>query len=114
MIAVSIGPVTEARILAAFADRAVLTIKDAAQLLGMDPKTLDAITEVGAIRAVRRGGGETRGYTEGDIRAYLTESAAPCRSTNPKPAPISTTTSRSVVLDFTARRALKRSAQLKR
>lgn len=109
-----IGPATEVRILAAFADAAVITTKAAARLLGMDPKTLDAIADAGFIRCVRRGGGDTRGYTEGDIRAYLTESAAPCRSTNPKPAPISISTSSSKVADFTALRALRRNGPPKR
>ena len=75
-----IGPATEARILAAFAGSCVLTAKAAAALIGIDVKTLDVLADQGVIRAVRRGSSAVRGYTEGDIRAYLTESAAPCRS----------------------------------
>ncbi|MDP3405081.1 MAG: hypothetical protein Q8S03_10355 [Brevundimonas sp.] len=101
----TIGPITEARIREAFADRAVLTGKDTARLIGMDVKTLDAITDAGAIRAVRRGAGETRGYTEGDIRAYLTESAAPCRTKSP--ARVSQPVAGKVV-SFVERRRMKK------
>lgn len=80
-----IGPTTEARIAAAFASAAVIGGEAAATLLGFSLKTLNELADAGAIRAVRKGGGKTRGYTEGDIRAYLTESAAPEREQKPKP-----------------------------
>ncbi|MGQ2989488.1 MAG: helix-turn-helix domain-containing protein [Brevundimonas sp.] len=92
--------------MAAFANACVLTAEATAALLGLSPKTLTALTNDGAIRAVPRG--KTRGYIEVDIRAYLTESAAPCRSTSRKRAPTGPTTSRSVVVGFMDRRALKR------
>ena len=80
-----IGPTTEARIVAAFAHAAVIGGGAAADLIGCDPKTLNELADLGAIRAVRKGGGRRRGYTEGDIRAYLTDSAGPCRDSIPKP-----------------------------
>lgn len=108
-----IGPATEARLQAAFATACVITLKAASAVIGWSPKTLREATDAGIIRAVRVGAGNTRGYTEGDIRAYLTESAGPCPSTSPQKAPSSNTTSRSKVVDFTARRALKRAARPK-
>ncbi len=79
-----LGAATEARILAAYADKALLTSEDAAALLGLDVKSLRALANEGVIRAVRRGGGGHRAYTEGDIRAFLTESAAPVREPKPR------------------------------
>lgn len=109
-----IGPVTEARIQSAFAQAAVITAAAACKVIGCDPKTLREMTDAGIIRAVRVGAGKTRGYTEGDIRAYLTESDAPCPSISQPRARTSNTTSRSKVVDFTARRALKRAARPKK
>ena len=109
-----IGPATERLIQAAFSESCLLTCQGAARLLGMDEKSLRALTDKGVIRAVRRGGGRTRAYTEGDIRAYLTESSAPCPSISQPRAPTSNTTSRSKVVDFTARRALKRAGRPKK
>jgi hypothetical protein len=80
----TIGPATERRIQMAFADTCLLTCQATARLLGMDEKSLRALTEDGVIRAVRRGAGRNRAYTEGDIRSYLTESAAPIRQERPK------------------------------
>lgn len=79
-----IGPATERRLQMAFADSCLLTGKAAARLLGLDEKSLRALTDDGVIRAVRRGGGRTRAYTEGDIRAYLTQGAAPSREAKPR------------------------------
>lgn len=79
-----IGAATEARIMAAFAETALLTAEATGALLGIDTKSLRALTNDGVIRAVRRGGGGHRAYTEGDIRAFLTESAAPVREVRPK------------------------------
>lgn len=80
-----IGPTTEARIAEAFAKAAVIGGEAACALIGCSLKTLNELADAGAIRAVRKGGGKTRGYTEGDIRWYLQQSAAPCRETEPKP-----------------------------
>ena len=63
----------------AFADTCLLTCGATAKLLGIDEGSLRALTDDGVIRAVRRGGGRTRAYTEGDIRAYLTQGGAPAR-----------------------------------
>lgn len=79
-----LGTATEARVCAAFAETALLTAEAACALLGIDTKSLRALTNDGIIRAVRRGGGGHRAYTEGDIRAFLTESAAPVRDPKPK------------------------------
>lgn len=108
---VIIGPATERRIQMAFAETCLLTAGATAKLLGVDEKSLRALADEGVIRSVRRGGGRSRAYTEGDIRAYLTESTAPCRSTEQQRARTGSMTSRSKVVDFTARRALKRSGQ---
>lgn len=80
----SIGPATEGLISRAFASTILLSTTQAAHLLGMDTKTLDAMADAGAIRAVRRGGGQRRGYTERDIRAYLTDSPGPERGPKAK------------------------------
>lgn len=80
-----IGPVTEARIQAAFAKAAVIGGEAASRVIGCSPKTLNELADAGAIRAVRKGGGKSRAYTEGDIRWYLQHSAGPCRETEPKP-----------------------------
>ena len=112
MTSSAIGPATEARIIAAFSQACLITADAAADLLGMDVKTLRTMTEASIIRAVRRG--RLPAYTEGDIRAYLTESPAPCRSTSPKRAPTGNTTSSSKVVGFMARRASKAAARQSR
>lgn len=83
-VAPAIGPATEALITAAFAESCLITAKSAAKLLGMDVDSLAELTDAGVIRAVRRGAStRTRGYTEGDIRAFLTQGAAPARERKP-------------------------------
>lgn len=103
----TIGPATERRIQMAFADTCLLTCQATARLLGMDEKSLRALTEDGVIRAVRRGAGRNRAYTEGDIRAYLTESAAPSRE---KPAPKVSRSGTTKVVSFMDRRRAKRAS----
>jgi len=110
----TIGPATEALIQAAFASSCTITANAAAQVLGFDVKTLRNMTDEGLIRAVPRGTAGVRAYTEGDIRAFLTESAAPCPSIAPRKARTGSTTSNKKVVDFTDRRASKRAAQPKR
>lgn len=73
----TIGPATEARLQMAFADTLLLTAKATAKLLGLDQGTLRNMADQGVITSVRRGAGSTRAYTEGDIRLYLTQGAAP-------------------------------------
>lgn len=68
---VEIGPVTEARLRSTFADASVISANATATLIGCDVKTLREMTKAGVIHAVRKGAGKTRGYTEGDTRAYL-------------------------------------------
>ena len=80
----TLGEATAARIRMAFADTSLLTAKAAARLLGVDEGTLRLMAEKGVIRSVRRGAGAIRAYTEGDIVAYLTESAVPVREEKPR------------------------------
>jgi hypothetical protein len=96
----TIGPETERRIQMAFADTCLLTCQAAARLIGMDEKSLRALTDAGVIRAVRRGTGRNRAYTEGDIRAYLTQGEAPARVPKGKV----TTHGQSKVVPFTQRK----------
>lgn len=98
----TIGPATAARIAMAFhaADACVLTCKATARLIGVDEKSLRALTDAGAIRAVRRGGGATRAYTEQDIVDYLTQGAAPVREAKAR----ATGHSLSKVVPFTQRK----------
>lgn len=72
-----LGPATEARFAAAFETAAVLPAKAASELLGLDVRTLNKMTEAGSIRSVPRG--DQRGYTERDCRRYLIEGpSTPC------------------------------------
>ena len=85
----------------------------AARLIGVDEKTLAALSERRVIRFVPRG--KLRGYTERDLRAYLTEEhEAPCPSTSPLRAASGNTTSSLKVGAFTARRGKLRDAPPKR
>jgi hypothetical protein len=75
-----LGPSTEARFAAAFAHKAILSSSEAADLIGVDPKTLPSLP----IRSVPRGA--HRGYTERHLRAYLTEDHdEECATTAPAP-----------------------------
>jgi hypothetical protein len=67
----TLGPVTEARFALAFATRAVVDKATAARLIGLDVKTLDALSDARVVRAVRKG--VHRAYTERDLRLYLLE-----------------------------------------
>lgn len=108
-----LGPVTERRFAEAFAAGAVITAKAAAELIGLDVKTLDALSEGQVIRSVPRG--KRRAYTERDLRAYLTEEhGASCPSTSPRKAASGSTTSSTRLVDFTALRASKLAARRKR
>lgn len=66
-----LGPVTEGRFAEAFGRRAVVDKRTAADLIGLDVKTLDALSDAKVIRAVRKGA--HRAYTERDLRLYLIE-----------------------------------------
>lgn len=102
----TIGPATARRIEMAFtaADACVLTCKATARLIGVDEKSLRALTDTGAIRAVRRGAGATRAYTEQDIVEYLTQSAAPLREAKAR----ATGNSVSRVIPFSQRKTTTR------
>jgi hypothetical protein len=71
LVIFGLGPITESRFREAFATTATLTSKAAAALIGLDVDTLGEMTDLGVIRAVRRG--RLRSYTERDLRAYLLE-----------------------------------------
>jgi excisionase family DNA binding protein len=71
-----LGPATEAILARTFGERLLITMQEAAKLLGMDIKTLRSMTDEGLIRAVRRG--KVRAYIEADIRRFLLECQAPC------------------------------------
>lgn len=70
-LAMDLGPVTEARFADAFSTRAVVDKSTAARLIGLDVKTLDALSDRRIVRAVRKGA--HRAYTERDLRLYLLE-----------------------------------------
>lgn len=117
----SLGPVTERRFEEAFKDSALVTAKAAASLIGLDEKTLKAMTMDGAIQACPRG--RRHAYSEGALRDYLT---------NPPPIPTSSkdlgpgsaisrrkagsggTTTRPRPMTFTAIQMAKKAEKLKR
>jgi hypothetical protein len=84
-----LGPSTEARFAEAFAHRAILSLSEAAALIGVDPKTMPALP----IRSVPKG--KHRGYAELPLRKYLLgEPTAECEAkpvvtvrTKARPAP---------------------------
>ena len=106
-----LGPTTEGRFAETFAAGAVITRKAAAELLGLDERTLDSLSDEGIVRAVRRG--KLRAYTERDLRAYLLEGPSPCRSIDPGTRPTSTMISSGKVVAFTGRPARLRNARRK-
>lgn len=94
-----LGPATEARFADAFAHSSILSKKVEAQLIGLDEKTLDSLSDAGIIRAVRKGA--HRAYTERDLRAYLLEGPdVECSSPKPKAKPASS----GKVVNFSERR----------
>lgn len=98
-----LGPTTERRFAAVFRNRAVITKKLAARLIGLDEKTLGDLSDAKVIRAVRKGA--HRAYTEHDLRTYLIEGPdVECVPAKPKakPAP------QSKVVNFSERRKLAR------
>jgi hypothetical protein len=95
-----LGAVTEARFAAVFASTALATALAAAKLIGVDEKTLSAMTDLGVVRSVPRG--KLRAYTERDLRAYLIEGPAePCRSTSQRRVASFSSTSSSRVVAIT-------------
>jgi hypothetical protein len=61
---------SKARLASSFGGRQLITRKVAADILGVDIKTLNAMREKHLIPGVRTASGEFR-YSERDIRAYL-------------------------------------------
>lgn len=66
-----LGQFTEERFCQVFSKGAQATAKDAAWLLGIDTDTLNAMTDEGSIRALRRG--SLRSWIEVDLRRFLLE-----------------------------------------
>lgn len=66
-----LGSTTEARIAEAYAQACVLTAVEAAELLGIDQKSIRALAGSGHLLSVPRGGGRSRGYPELAIRTFL-------------------------------------------
>ena len=67
----TLGPITEERFRETFSKGALASAKASARLVGLDADTLNEMTDLGIIRAVRRG--RLRSWTEADLRAYLLE-----------------------------------------
>ena len=84
-----LGHATERLLGEAFAKTATITAARAAEVLGLDEKTLRGAAQAGLIGSIPTGGGLRR-YTEADLRAYLgrpretpaQKEPAPCPSTN--------------------------------
>jgi hypothetical protein len=93
--ALYLGPATERLFDDAFADGATITATAAADLLGLDAKTLAALSDSNVIRWVPRG--KRRAYTERDLRAYLTEEH---KASCPPPAPKKAATRSAKVVSF--------------
>ncbi|MNE36953.1 hypothetical protein D3C80_1307880 [compost metagenome] len=107
----NLGPATEVILARAFADAVMIPANAAARIIGVDDKTFHALVEGEAIRYVLVGR-NTKRYTEADLRAYLMrETELSCRSTSQPRAVSTTSISRIGAGGFTARRALKASAQ---
>lgn len=104
---IDLGPVTEARFARAFGDAAVVGKSVAADLLGLDEKTVDALTKEQILRSVPKGA-KHRGYTERDLRLYLIEGPdLECATPQqPKPKTVRTRTGGSNVrhVNFSERR----------
>jgi excisionase family DNA binding protein len=64
-----LDPITEARIRAAFSDRALLTRKAAAALLGIDEKTLTSLVLSGSLPAVNVG--KQHRFSEAALRRFI-------------------------------------------
>ncbi len=66
------GGVAQARFASCFGGRQLVTRKVAAEILGVDIKTLKTMREQHNIPSVRTGSGEIR-FREEDLHAYLTK-----------------------------------------
>ena len=113
----ALGPITEARFSDAFSKGALATLKAAAELVGLDEKTLKAMTVSGVIQGTPRG--RLVGYSEMALRAYLLnpmpisspEEKVTCQSTSRRKAASGTTTSSTKAVGFMAQRALRLAAR---
>jgi len=98
----TLGPVTDARFAEAFRCAAVVSKKVAADLLGIDGKTVDALTEASLLRSIPRGA-RHRGYTELDLRSYLLTTAMGVERAAPSPKMGPSSRWRPSALNFTER-----------
>lgn len=110
-------PATERMVMAAFDRAPLITAQKAAELLGVDEKTLRIMGESGVIRSVIVGA-STRRYTEADIRAFLAGErfgeVKLCQSTNRRTARSGNMTSNTGVIGFTEARAKRLARKPKR
>lgn len=74
---------TEALFSRAFSRSATITAKAAADVLGMNVKTLAQMSEAGLIKYVLRG--KLRAYTEADLRSYLARETMPAPEEREEP-----------------------------
>ena len=98
-----------APLVVAFSERVSLPLRDTARLLSMDESTLRAHVLAGNIRFIRTGLGIKsirREFRLSDVLEFLEKmSRVECPSTSVKTRRITTTTSNSEVIGFTALRA---------
>jgi hypothetical protein len=96
------------------------TLREAAAKLRCSVKTLNGHVASGALRYVQIGHGHKRPrrfFTDLDLDSFIadqTRKDVPCPSTKPADHRISTSTSKSVVIGFTARRNARRDAKPKK
>jgi hypothetical protein len=87
-------------------DEALISASEAADILHISVRTLRGHVDDGSLRAISIGRGKKRqrlAFDPVDVRAFkLARIAQPCQSTNHPTLNISSTTSRSLVVDFTA------------
>ncbi|WP_353703632.1 helix-turn-helix domain-containing protein [Bradyrhizobium sp. INPA03-11B] len=97
----------------------LLRPREVAARLGVSPKTLDGYADAGDIRYIdlaRGNKNKRRAYTEDFITEFIerrTKRDVPCPSTSRKVRRTTTSISKSNVIGFTARRAMRAAAKLK-
>lgn len=98
-----LGPATEARFAEAFAHKALVGCEQAADLIGVDPKTLEGLP----ILAKRTGSGKRphRRYTERALRNWLLEDHdEPCAPAQPRTKARSAAAGNVHLVNFSERR----------
>lgn len=104
-----LGQATEKLLERTFERVALITAARAAEILGIDEKTLGRLVDAGAIQPVLVSE-RTKRYAEADLRAYLARRTEikPCQSTSQTRAVSGSMTSSTSVVGFTAARAKRR------